>query len=221
VVSRGAVRILVTGKFSVGIVDTKTSNLQAIIRIVGSLGLEVVVLSESKENSKIDCLLLPGVGHFGRVTKNLSDSGQFDFLKNLVSEGKPILGICLGAQLLFESSEESFGVSGFGVIPGKVSRLNSWGSTRVPHMGWNTVSEVTGHPVFEGLGPQKSYYFAHSYSFAPREERDTIAETFHGERFCSVAGAGNALAIQFHPEKSGPAGQKFLGNSLRWLCQRA
>jgi glutamine amidotransferase len=128
--------------------------------------------------------------------------------------GKPFLGVCVALQVVFEVSEESPGVEGLGLMPGRVVRLEGEG-LRVPHMGWNELSVVREHPVLEGLDGE-AFYFVHSYYPEPAEAGDLVGETEYGPRFCSAAGRENLVAVQFHPEKSSRAGLKLYENFLSW-----
>jgi glutamine amidotransferase len=135
------------------------------------------------------------------------------FVHNWIDSGRPYLGICLGLQLLFESSEESPGVSGLGILPGKVVKFR--GTKRIPHMGWNTVKKSAAvAPYFKGLKADDRFYFVHSYFPVPEKKSDTAVTTSYGKAFCSGAARDNVFAVQFHPEKSGNVGLKLLKNIL-------
>ena len=128
--------------------------------------------------------------------------------------GKPFLGLCVALQVIFEASEESPGVAGLGLMPGRVVRFAGDG-LKVPHIGWNELSLVRDHPVLDGLDGE-AFYFVHSYFPEPGETRDLIGETEYGARFCSAAGRENLVAVQFHPEKSSGAGLNLYENFLSW-----
>lgn len=206
---------------SIGLVNTGSSNLQAVLRILEKEGFrgQLVELGEGLPE-QFDCLVLPGVGHFGFAMEKIEKSGADFWLREVSASGTPILGICLGGQLLFGSSEEAPGVRGLGLIPGEVLRLPRSPKYKSPHMGWNSVS-FDRHKESLGVGMEdKSFYFAHSFFFSPQDQETVIATTEHGFRFCTIAGGRGLLAMQFHPEKSGRTGHRIFKRSLEWLCQR-
>ena len=211
--SSSASRILI------GVLDTGSSNLNAVMRSLSKSGFEADLIPLGGAPRQYDCVILPGVGNFGFVMGKLVESGTASWLRKVHDSGTPILGICLGAQLLFQSSEEAPGVSGLGFIGGSVRMMESNNLFRVPHMGWNTVS--LKKPKIFGLTENeiRSYYFAHSFYFTPCNESDVLASTQHNNLFCAIAGNNRCLAIQFHPEKSGRAGQEILRRSVEWLCR--
>lgn len=154
-----------------------------------------------------DAIVLPGVGNFSTASKRLAPIREV--LLELVKSGTPLLGICLGMQLLFQKSEEGIG-EGLAVFEGKNIQLPSF--VKVPHMGWNTVKKVRPNMLLEGLGKEPYFYFAHSYYAIPVEENIVCAETMYGVSFASVVAKQNVFATQFHPEKSGSQGLRFLKN---------
>lgn len=205
---------------TVGVLDTGSSNIAAVMRSLSNSGFarELVPLNDIV-STQYDCVILPGVGNFGYVMGEMEKSGKAEWLRGIHQIGTPILGICLGAQLLFDSSEEAPGVKGLGFIPGIVKKLPSNELTRVPHMGWNDV-HLKKPEIFEFQKlNRRSFYFAHSYFFVPKSNSDIVAEVNHGDLFCAIAGNQTCLAIQFHPEKSGRSGQELLRKGLEWLCQ--
>lgn len=212
---------LLPARNTIGVVNTGASNLQAVLRIIAKEGFAVKLLELGDGGREdFDCLVLPGIGHFGFVMNEIQQSGGDLWLKYLGASNMPIIGICLGAQLLFDSSEEAPGVSGLGFIPGSVLRLPPSEGYRSPHMGWNTV-RFERHNELNNVGiVEKSFYFAHSFYLAPQDQENVIATSEHGFRFCTIAGSRNVLALQFHPEKSGRVGHHILKRSLEWLCQQ-
>lgn len=205
----------------IGIVSTGSSNLSAVMRSLSKAGFSPDLIPQGGGGleEQYDCVILPGVGNFGFVMGELERSGTKSWLKEAHSAGTPILGICLGAQLLFDSSEEAPGVEGLGIIRGSVRKLDPVDMARVPHMGWNEVliSDLGKKELMALSG--KSFYFAHSYYLEPSDPSNVIAVSHHSEEFCSIAGNLNCLAIQFHPEKSGRAGQEILRRGVEWLCR--
>jgi glutamine amidotransferase len=161
-----------------------------------------------------DAVVLPGVGAFGDCARKLRDRGLDEACREAFRKGKPFLGVCVALQVVFEASEESPGVEGLGLMPGRVVRFEGDG-LKVPHIGWNELSVVRDHPVLDGLDGE-AFYFVHSYYPEPEETEDLIGETDYGTRFCSAAGRENLVAVQFHPEKSSRAGLKLYENFLHW-----
>jgi glutamine amidotransferase len=204
----------------VGVINTGSSNLSAVLRSLSKAGfLAQMVPLGGSGSDEYECLVLPGVGNFGFVMGELEKSGTSSWLRSVYLSGTPILGICLGAQLLFDSSEEAPGVKGFGFIQGSVQKLESDEVARVPHMGWNEVSVIESMGSYFDALAGKSFYFAHSFFFAPSRTSDIVALAWHGKPFCAIAGNSRCLAIQFHPEKSGRAGQEMLRRAVEWLCR--
>jgi glutamine amidotransferase len=165
-------------------------------------------------------IIFPGVGAAGAAMANLRESGLDGHLKKWVQNGKPVLGICLGTQVIFESSEED-DTPCLGIVPGVVKRFPAdlrEGAERlkIPHMGWNRVAFRKDHPVFAGIPEDAEFYFVHSYYPAPADETWAAGWTDYGIRFCSAVARGNLVAVQFHPEKSGRPGLTLLANFCRW-----
>ncbi|MBI4362699.1 MAG: imidazole glycerol phosphate synthase subunit HisH [Euryarchaeota archaeon] len=158
-------------------------------------------------------VVLPGVGAFGDGMRNLRPWRPA--LRRALDGGRPLLGICLGMQMLFDSSEESPGARGLGVLPGEVRRIR--GKVRVPQMGWNVVAPVRRDTLFQGVPRGSRFYFAHSYHCVPRRRGDRLAEVDYGWGLCAAVQRGGVRGVQFHPEKSGPLGLRVLGNFSR-LC---
>lgn len=209
---------LETGRKKIGVVDTGSSNLNAVMRSIKKAGFSPEAATpESRVLTHYDCVVLPGVGNFGYVMNQLNVSATSEWLRKIHAAEIPILGICLGAQLLFDSSEESPSEKGFGFIKGDVKKLAPNQYARIPHMGWNEIDVKNAALLF--LGSKKSFYFAHSFYFTPDNPSEILAVAQHGAEFCAIAGNQKCLAIQFHPEKSGRSGQELLKRSLEWLCK--
>ena len=172
----------------------------------------MVVTEDKKTIESSKAIVLPGVGAFGKCIENLKRLDLFDFLKGIIKEDKLYLGICLGMQILFESSEEAPDVEGMGFIRGTVARFK--GGVKVPHMGWNGIEIVKDHPVFKGIENGANFYFVHSFCCKPAEEGVTTTTTQYGGDFCSSVARGRVFACQFHPEKSQKVGLRLLRNFI-------
>jgi imidazole glycerol phosphate synthase glutamine amidotransferase subunit len=191
------------------VADYGVGNLHSISKALERAGADVRVVSDPRQLVGSECLVFPGVGAFGAAMEILRPA-SFE-LKGMMAEGTPVLGICLGMQVLFERSEESPG-GGLSVILGDVRKLRA---ERIPHMGWNTV-EFSDDPLFEGIPVGSRFYFANSYVCVPNEDVET-ATTDYGQRFTSSVRKGRVCGVQFHPEKSGPQGLRVLENFVKMV----
>ncbi|WP_019537107.1 imidazole glycerol phosphate synthase subunit HisH [Paenibacillus ginsengihumi] len=198
----------------IAVIDYGMGNLHSVKAAVERLGYAVTVTSDESELMKADGAILPGVGAFGDAMAELSKAGLDEAVKRYAASGKPLLGICLGMQLLFSSSEEHGEHAGLGLLPGKVVRFQ--GSYKVPHMGWNRLAFRTDSPLFAGL-QEGHVYFVHSFHVLPGREEDLLATTDYYQPVTAIVGRGNVYGMQFHPEKSGSVGMQLLGNFLA-LC---
>ncbi|NPV59021.1 MAG: imidazole glycerol phosphate synthase subunit HisH [Actinobacteria bacterium] len=192
------------------IVDYGMGNLRSVEKAFAFLGREVMVSSDPEVLKAADGVVLPGVGAFGDAMRELDERGLADPLRESISSGVPFLGICLGLQLLFEESEESPGVRGLGVLPGRVVRFPSL--VKVPHMGWNDIRLAGMHPAMAGIEEGSYFYFVHSYYVVPERDEHRLTLTGYGDDFVSGVAAKNLVAFQFHPEKSSSAGLRILDN---------
>lgn len=196
----------------IGVVDYGSGNLRSVSKALEAAGASVRLVTEASQLPGIDALVVPGVGSFGDCAKNLRQSGLWDPLSEWLREGRPYLGICLGYQLLFESSEESPGVKGLGVLPGRVVRFTDT-SLKIPHMGWNTLNATNG-PLYQALGEEPSFYFVHSFYPVPDEQGIVSGTCTYGLPFAASVSNGSLHATQFHPEKSQTTGLALLRNFL-------
>jgi glutamine amidotransferase len=206
----------------IGIVDYQAGNLTSVGRALAYLGIPYVISSDPEVLEKCERIIFPGVGAAKSAMENLKAQGLDEFLKQAFADGIPILGICLGMQIIMEYSEEDGGTETLGLIPGFVKRFPTplvYGDEvlKVPHMGWNSVEWLREHPVFSGLDPDYEYYFVHSYFVQPKDEGKVFGVTFHGINFPSAIVYKNLVAVQFHPEKSGNPGLRILQNFSRWV----
>lgn len=200
------------------IIDYKAGNLTSIQLAFASLGFETCTTSKQEDILSADRIIFPGVGAAGSAIENLKQLNLVDAIKNQITRGVPFLGICLGMQVLFDSSEEDNGTTCLGIIPGTVKRfVSNKTEDKVPQMGWNQVYFKIEHPVFNGIISGSDFYFVHSYYALTADKSNIYAETdYAGTRFTSVCGKNNLIATQFHPEKSGRLGLKLLENFVSW-----
>ncbi len=210
---------------AIGVVDYGMGNLRSVAKALESLGFRTVVSGKAAELARCRGIVLPGVGAFRDCMLNLGRQGLLPFLSDVLAEGRPFLGICLGLQVLFAESEEFGRHAGIGFFPGRVVRfpaaMRAEGTPlKVPHMGWNRVDFTTAHPVLRGIPSGSWFYFVHSYYVVPDDPGVVACRTAYGVDFASAVGKGNLLAVQFHPEKSQAAGLAVLSNFGR-LCRGA
>ncbi|MBW1916458.1 MAG: imidazole glycerol phosphate synthase subunit HisH [Deltaproteobacteria bacterium] len=203
------------------IIDYEAGNLASVKRSLSALGAEAVVTQDPQVVTQAERLIFPGVGAAGQAMDNLRRWGLDQALRQAFETGTPILGICLGAQIILDFSEENE-VPCLGLLPGRVRALArlypgiQGESLKIPHMGWNEVDFLRPHPVFQGLPNKVEFYFVHSFYPAPAVAQCVLGVTTHGEPFPSALGSGNLVATQFHPEKSGRFGLAVLKNFLAW-----
>ncbi|MBD2864668.1 imidazole glycerol phosphate synthase subunit HisH [Paenibacillus oceani] len=199
----------------IAIIDYGMGNLHSVSKAVERLGFEAVVTSDPEVILSASGAVLPGVGAFGDAMSNLRETGLKETVLEYAASGKPLLGICLGMQLLFTESEEHGQHNGLNLLPGKVVRFR--GPYKVPHMGWNRLSFRRSSPLLEGL-EEGHVYFVHSYHVIPEETNDLLATTDYYQAVTAIVGRGNVYGMQFHPEKSSDLGMKLLERFLK-LCR--
>lgn len=200
----------------IGIIDYGMGNLRSVQKAFEKLGFEARIGSSPLELVDTDHIVLPGVGAFRDAIAELRRHDFAGFVRDRVDAGSPVLGICLGLQMLFDISLEDGEYEGLGLIPGDVVRFHSEPGLKIPHMGWNSVSIVQDNPLLAGLRSGDQVYFVHSYFVRPRTEDVTALQTTHGaQTFTSMIRRGNLFATQFHPEKSQRVGLKLLANFAR------
>ena len=198
------------------IIDYQAGNLTSVVRSFKALGVEGRVTQDPAQVVAASRVVFPGVGAAGKAMATLRELGLDRALKECFRKGIPILGICLGAQIILESSEENDNTPCLGLLPGHTRALPHRSGLKIPHMGWNRVRFLRPHPVFQGLPEEAEYYFVHSYYPDPAEKAMVLGVTEHGVEFPSALGWRNLVATQFHPEKSGRYGLKILENFLAW-----
>jgi len=194
----------------IGIIDYGMGNLQSVSNALKYIGIEHVTSSDKDVLKNADKLILPGVGAFKDAIERLREKGLDQLLMDMKAEGKPVLGICLGMQLLFDTSTEFGSHAGLGLIKGKVVKLDVQ-NLKIPHMGWNALHILKQAPLFMGLPEEAYVYFVHSYHL-DTEEDVVSATTYYGKDIQIAAQQGNIYGLQFHPEKSGDVGLKILEN---------
>jgi glutamine amidotransferase len=195
------------------VLDYGSGNLRSAERALHRVGADVTVTADLDAAAHADGLVVPGVGAFAACMAGIDALGAGPVIAERVAQGRPVLGICVGAQILFDRGDEHGVVSkGLGLLPGEVRRLRA---PRVPHMGWNTVTAPEGSALFAGVARDARFYFVHSYAATATAGLVTTAE--HGERFVAAVEHGALWATQFHPEKSGDAGAELLDNWVRSL----
>lgn len=199
----------------IAVVDYGMGNLRSVSKALESLGAAVVVSGEASAIRKADKVVLPGVGAFPAAMRELKLRKLVDPVKEVIAQGKPYLGICLGLQLLFDRGEEGEGSEGLGVLRGSVRRFPESRTLKVPHMGWNQVTQIKTCPLLSGIDPESYFYFVHSYYGDPSDPSVIALETDYGVRFTSMVWKDNVYATQFHPEKSQAMGLKLLENFIR------
>ena len=196
----------------IAIIDYDAGNLKSVEKALIYLGEEVTITRNREEILKADKAILPGVGAFGDAMGKLHNYGLADVIEEVVNQKKPLLGICLGLQLLYESSEESAGVKGLGILKGKILRIPDYEGLKIPHMGWNSLAIKPEAKLFEGIENQSYVYFVHSY-YLKADNKDEVAATSNYSTLIHASvEKDNIFACQFHPEKSGEIGLKILKN---------
>ncbi len=195
----------------ISIIDYGMGNLRSVEKALEGMGFETRLISTPDETADAGKLILPGVGAFGDAMKGLTDRGLVEPLRAHAASGKPLFGICLGMQILFESSEEDPGVGGLGILKGTVLRFER-NELKVPHMGWNNLRIAPDSRWFSGLGTEPYVYFVHSYYVRPEDPAVSAATAEYGLTFTAGVEAGNVGGTQFHPEKSQATGLRILRN---------
>lgn len=198
----------------VAIIDYGTGNLQSVKKALDFLGYESKITKDKDEIRNATHVILPGVGSFGDAMQSIRERELENIIKESANGSKPFLGICLGLQLLFESSDESPGVQGLGIFKGKIVTIPRDNGLKVPHMGWNSVSLKQNCGVFEGIKDESYFYFVHSYYLKDAEADVVAATTEYGVNIECAVQKGLVCATQFHPEKSSDVGLKVLKNFM-------
>ncbi|MFO8065554.1 MAG: imidazole glycerol phosphate synthase subunit HisH [Spirochaetota bacterium] len=196
-----------------GVVNYEAGNLRSVETALKAVGAEFFVSDKPEELLGSDRLVFPGVGDAKAAMDVLERSGLADAVRSFFESGRRILGICVGSQIVLDASEEN-DARCLGLVPGTALRFPARAGLKVPHMGWNQVEDVEGHPLFDGIDSGTSFYFVHSYYPDPDYEEHRLGATEYGIRFAAGVCRENLTAVQFHPEKSGQAGLRLLSNFM-------
>jgi glutamine amidotransferase len=202
------------------VVDYDAGNLRSVQRAMEHVGLHPLVTPDPRDVARAEALVLPGVGSAQDCMRKLRERGLIEPLRAYAASRRPFLGVCVGLQLLFETSEEGGGVECLGILPGTVKRFKNLPGLKVPQIGWNQVAFTARHPLLEGIPSDSYFYFVHSYYAEPSEPEVTIGRSEYGVDFAAIVARDNVVATQFHPEKSADLGLQIYANFGRIAAQR-
>lgn len=205
------------------VVNHRAANIHSVEKALQRVGANAIVSSSADDLASASAVILPGVGSSDGAMRALKALDLIQPLKDFAASGRPLLGVCLGMQLLFDSSEEG-DMPGLGLIPGEVKRMAPIANgvrRKIPHMGWNSVliagGDASAHPLFDGARQNSYFYFVHSFECVPEDPNDVLATTDYGTTICAAAGRGNVIGTQFHPEKSQDLGLRLYENFWRMV----
>lgn len=196
----------------IAIIDYDAGNLKSVEKALHFLGQETLITRRHDEIIQADKVILPGVGSFGDAMSKLENYNLIETIKEVASLKKPLLGICLGLQLFFESSEETPGIKGLGILEGEIIRIPDCEGLKIPHMGWNSLEIRNNAKLYKGIENNSYVYFVHSYYLKAKNENEVVAATNYSTLIHASVEKDNIFACQFHPEKSGEVGLKILKN---------
>lgn len=191
-------------------------NLRSVQNAVSANGFDPVSVAEGRELDDLSHLIIPGVGAFAAVMAHLREANLVEPIRQFARSGRPVLGICVGMQLLAQHGREGGACEGLGLVEGTVERLVVDKDVPLPHVGWSSVNFTRPHPVLDGMKPDRDFYFVHSYAISTTNETEVIGETTYGTPFPSIIGQKNVIGFQFHPEKSQTNGLRLLENFGCW-----
>jgi glutamine amidotransferase len=203
----------------IAIIDYGVGNLRSLEKAFAASENEVVISGDPGLLNQATALVLPGVGAFAACMNGLRENGLDQLVLNRVSQGIPLLGVCVGMQMLFEESEEFGHCAGLGLMPGRVRRFGD--DLTVPQVGWNQVMRTRTHPLLEGIMDHAFFYFVHSYYCEVTDAELVLGETDYGNRYASVVARGDICGVQFHPEKSQSEGLRLLQNFAAWTKRKS
>jgi glutamine amidotransferase len=201
---------------SIGIVDVGIGNIGSLRNALHSQGWDTVSVSTPGDFAGLTHLFLPGVGAFAAAMARLNQTSMIEPIRHFAAKGHPVMGICVGMQILAETGIEGGHTHGLALIPGKVLPIASKTGLRLPHVGWNQARQSRAHPLLKGIRNDVDFYFVNSYRFVASEMETVLAETDYAERFPSLISKGNVVGAQFHPEKSQTNGLRLLDNFCLW-----
>ena len=196
------------------VVDYGAGNMRSVEKALVSLGYEPHLTSDPSDVDRASAVILPGVGAAGQIMGSLRHLGMDEAVTDYIASGRPFLGVCMGMQVLFDWSDEDDGQACLGVLPGRVRRLGT--GVKVPHMGWNAVSQRVAHPMWRGVPNDTFFYFVHSYVVEPKDASVQAGSTEYAGVFTSAVARDNLFGTQFHPEKSGRHGLRLYRNFVEW-----
>jgi imidazole glycerol-phosphate synthase subunit HisH len=204
----------------IAIIDYKAGNITSVARALQSIGKDYLITDKIDQLEAASHVIFPGVGAAGDAMANLRERQLDSWLRDWIKKGKPLMGICLGTQIILNYSEEN-DTKCVGLVSGSTKRFSDnmaydGRKLKIPHMGWNSVELQRPHPVFANISAEAEFYFVHSYYPAPSRESVVLGVTDYGIKFCSVLAVNNLVAMQFHPEKSGKPGLQILRNFCDW-----
>jgi len=202
----------------IAVIDYGAGNIGSVINALKAIGHNPYVTHKPEEVIKAEAVILPGVGAAGNAMKNLNNLGLSDAIRQVAKEKRPLFAVCIGLQVLFEETEEGGCQSCLGILPGIVKRFPS--KLKVPHMGWNQVTQKKQHLIYAGIPDNTDFYFVHSYYAIPGNASVVAGTTDYGTEFCSAVAIDNLIATQFHPEKSGHSGLQLYRNFLNMVQGR-
>lgn len=200
----------------VGILNIEMGNLRSVSNAVYSLGYDPELIDTPEGVDEVSHLIIPGVGAFHTAMRRMRDRGLFEPVRDYAATGRPLLGLCLGMQLLASSGEEGDPTPGLDLVPGHVERLRADLVPAIPHVGWNSMELQREHPVVRGVRSGVDFYFVHSFRFAPDSAGDVLGSTEYGQTFAAGVARGNVVGFQFHPEKSQANGLRLIDNFCAW-----
>ncbi len=200
----------------IGILDMEMGNLRSVENAVYQMGFDSHVVKSAVQLDDVSHLIIPGVGQFSAAMRHVHEMNLYEPVTQFADTGRPVLGICLGMQLLATKGFEGGETTGFDLIKGQVRRISGDKGLRIPHVGWNRAILKRKHPILEGLKPDRDFYFVHSYAFRPAKDDDILAETDYGEKFASMVACNSVVGLQFHPEKSQVNGLRLIENFCNW-----
>jgi glutamine amidotransferase len=195
---------------AIAIIDYGVGNLRSVEKAFAATGHTAVVTGDKNKLRVAEKLVLPGVGAFASCMNSLANDGLIDFVKERVDAGTPLLGVCVGMQMLFDESDEFGKTAGLGIIKGRVRRFGE--QLVVPQVGWNQINQESQHPLFAGIANNSFFYFVHSYFCEPKDRETVMGVTDYGINYASVVADRNVCGVQFHPEKSQTVGLRMLAN---------